>query len=188
MIDKNITYRLIGASIIVLSAAILLPLILDGERPPELKIQVHVTEAPAFPSVEIKPVQPVESIPFEEEESEVSSEQITLIPVSKPSQNNEPKKEPAQVKLPTKTVSPPPVKKNVERWVVQIATFKSKTNASNLVKKLKSEKYNAYSVTVNTLYKVYVGPEFDRAISEKSRDNIKKKFNLSGIVTKFSVN
>ncbi|MCV2402835.1 SPOR domain-containing protein [Marinomonas sp. C2222] len=186
MIDKNITYRLIGASIIVLSAAILLPLILDGERPPELEVEVHVTEPPAFPVVEIQAVQPVESIPFEKEEA--PSEQITLIPVAKVEKKSPPKSESTQAKLPEKTVSPSPVKQNVGRWVVQIATFKSKTNATNLVKKLKAEKYDAYSVTVNSLYKVYVGPEFDRSASEKSRDEIKEKFNLAGIVTKFSVN
>lgn len=184
MIDKNITYRLIGASIIVLSAAILLPLILDGERPPELEIDIHVTEPSAFESLEIQATQPVESIPFEKEEA--ASEKSTLVPVAKVEKENSPKNEPAQNTLPEKTVSPPPVKQNVGRWVVQIATFKSKTNATNLVAKLKADKYDAYSITVNSLYKVYVGPEFDRSASEKSRDEIKKKFNLAGIVTKFS--
>ena len=75
-----------------------------------------------------------------------------------------------------------------DRWVLQIATFKSKENSVRLVEKLKGSNYDAYSLTTNSLYKVYVGPEFKRETSEKMREEIKKKFSLNGIVVKYSVN
>ena len=65
MIDRTITYRLIGAGIMVLSAAVILPLVLDGERPAELDVQVQVTSPPAFPIIEIAPVKPADSLPIE---------------------------------------------------------------------------------------------------------------------------
>lgn len=201
MIDRTITYRLIGASIMVLSAAVFLPLILDGERPAELDIQVQVTTPPAFPVVEIAAVQPIDSLTTKPSASEEKSpNEIRLIPVPSSSKNTK-----TVAKTESRSDVKPAVKKTVvekttakapekattiaaDRWVVQIATFKSRDNATRLVEKLKNSKYDAYSTTTSTLHKVYVGPEFKRDTSEKIRNDIKKKFNLAGIVVKFSVN
>ncbi|WP_255824875.1 SPOR domain-containing protein [Marinomonas rhizomae] len=201
MIDRTVTYRLIGAGIMVLSAAIVLPLILDGERPAELDVQVQVTTPPAFPVVEIAPVQSVDSLPIEKSVGEdKAASDIRLIPVpqsakdvseiskaeSTVSAKSDAKPEPKPVaKEPAEKTTPAPV---AERWTLQIATFKSKDNSVRLVDKLKGANYDAYSLTTNSLYKVYVGPEFKRETSEKMRDEIKKKFSLNGIVVKYSVN
>ena len=195
MIDRTVTYRLIGAGIMVLSAAVILPLVLDGERPAELDVRVQVTEPPAFPIVEIAPVQPVERLPIESKhEDDKAVGDINLIPVPQSakdvesirnveSTSSQPENTP--VAAPAKKAPP---EKIAERWVLQIATFKSKDNAIRLVDKLKESDYDAYSLTTNSLYKVYVGPEFKRDISEKMREEIKKKFSLTGIVVKYSVN
>ncbi|WP_157035966.1 SPOR domain-containing protein [Marinomonas sp.] len=201
MIDRTITYRLIGAGIMVLSAAIILPLILDGERPAELDVQVQVTTPPAFPIVEIAPVQSVDSLPVEQSIGEDKpAEDIRLIPVPQSAKDvsSISSVEPTvSAKLEAKPEAKPAVKEPVEktapiqvadRWVLQIATFKSKENAVRLVEKLKGANYDAYSLTTNSLYKVYVGPEFKRETSEKMREEIKKKFSLNGIVVKYSVN
>lgn len=193
MIDRTITYRLIGASIMVLSAAIVLPLILDGERPPELDVQVQVSEPPEFPTLKIAPVQPVDALPIESSKDEKEPQEISLIPVPKTAKDVD---EPIQQAAPK--VVPEPTQKVVvektapeviaDRWVVQIASFKSKDNAIRLVDKLKQANYDAYSITTNSLYKVFVGPELKRETSEKIRNDIKSQFNLSGIVVKFSTN
>ncbi|SHF25764.1 SPOR domain-containing protein [Marinomonas polaris] len=202
MIDRTITYRLIGAGIMVLSAAIILPLILDGERPAELDVQVQVTTPPAFPIVEIAPVQSVDNLPIEQSIGEDrAAEDIRLIPVPQSANDvssisgvestvsakpeAKPEAKPAVEKEPVEKSAPVQV---ADRWVLQIATFKSKENAVRLVEKLKGANYDAYSLTTNSLYKVYVGPEFKRETSEKMREEIKKKFNLNGIVVKYSVN
>ncbi|MGR0279883.1 SPOR domain-containing protein [Marinomonas dokdonensis] len=207
MIDNAIKYRLIGAGIMVLSAAALLPLVLDGERPAELDRQVELAKAPEFVVQKIEPVQSLEEITqapsstFEES----TSDEIQLIPV--PKQTNAgntvtnliekptakasvvEKPQPApSVSAPKATPAPAVSTKPAERWTLQIATFKSQENAQRLVAKLKDANYDAYSITVNSLYKVYVGPEFKREVSEKARDQIKKDFRLSGFVIKYSVN
>lgn len=193
MIDKTITYRLIGASIVVLSAAVVLPLILDGERPAELDIQVEVTAPPVFPVIEIAPVQPVDSLAVKPSLTEEKKpNEISLIPVPSAAKNI---KTIAQTDPELSEARMKPVKKPMEkttaivddRWVVQIATFKSRDNATRLVEKLKNAKYDAYSTTTSSLHKVFVGPEFKRDVSEKIRNDIKKKFNLAGIVVKFSL-
>jgi len=194
MIDRTITYRLIGASIMVLSAAIVLPLILDGERPSELDIQVQVTKPPMFPVVEIAQVQPISSLEDKSSSSEERSpNDIRLIPVPSSAKDVKTiaKTELETAKSEVKPVVKAPEKQTTvaaDRWVVQIATFKSRENATRLVEKLKGSKYDAYSTTTSSLHKVYVGPEFKRDTSEKIRNDIKKQFNLAGIVVKFSVN
>ena len=192
MIDRTITYRLIGAGIMVLSAAVILPLILDGERPPELDVQVRVTAPPAFPLPEISPVKPVDSLSnVSKNTEETSVGDISLIPVPQSANdidqtpNTEVKASSPEVTAPAKKITP---EKIADRWVLQIATFKSKDNANRLVQKLKDADYDAYSLTTNSLYKVYVGPEFKRETSEKKSEEIKKKFSLNGIVVKYSVN
>lgn len=198
MIDRTITYRLIGAGIMVLSAAIILPLILDGERPAELDVQVQVTTPPAFPVVKIAPVQTVDSLPVEQSigGEERAAEDIRLIPVpqsAKDVSSISKTESTVSAKSEAKPVVKEPVEKTAavpvaDRWVLQIATFKSKENSVRLVEKLKAANYDAYSLTTNSLYKVYVGPEFKRETSEKMREEIKKKFSLNGIVVKYSVN
>ncbi|PYF84666.1 DedD protein [Marinomonas alcarazii] len=192
MIDRTITYRLIGAGIMVLSASIILPLILDGERPEELDMQVQVTSPPAFSPIEIAPAQPVDSLPVTSmQDSASDSDEIELIPVPKPAKDVsqvssiEPEEPASSAKAPVEKRTPTVV---ADRWTLQIATFKSKDNATRLVEKLKAAKYDAYSLTTNSLYKVYVGPELKREVSDKLRDEIKKEFSLSGIVVKYSVN
>ncbi|WP_232827935.1 SPOR domain-containing protein [Marinomonas shanghaiensis] len=207
MIDRTITYRLIGAGIMVLSAAIILPLILDGERPAELDMQVQVTAPPAFQPLEIAAVQPVERLPVEPfVEEDAAVDDIQLIPVAPASNDIEmleqttpaaptptPQAASVPVSTPVKQEVKTPVEKVApaavgERWTLQIATFKSKENAVRLVEKLKEGNYAAYSLTTNALYKVYVGPELKRETSEKMREEIKQKFSLTGFVTKYSVN
>tara|TARA_R110001606_G_scaffold355428_2_gene506418 strand:+ start:1974 stop:2567 length:594 start_codon:yes stop_codon:yes gene_type:complete len=197
MIDRTVTYRLIGAGIMVLSAAIILPLILDGERPAELDVKVQVTTPPTFPVVKIAPVQSVDSLPVEQSISEErAAEDIRLIPVPQSAKDVSSigkTESTVSAKSEAKPIVKEPVEKTAsvpvaDRWVLQIATFKSKENSVRLVEKLKGSNYDAYSLTTNSLYKVYVGPEFKRETSEKMREEIKKKFSLNGIVVKYSVN
>ncbi|MCB5160412.1 SPOR domain-containing protein [Marinomonas algarum] len=198
MLDKTMRYRLIGAGIMVLSAATVLPLILDGERPAELDINVQVTSPPDFPVIDIQPVQPAGSMASADSASGTpTTEDIQLIPVPKPAKDvskivssSSSVATPKVASVPTKSSSSASQSSEpiAERWTLQIATFKSKDNTVRLVEKLKKANYDAYSMTTNSLYKVYVGPEFKRSVSEKKREEIKDKFKLNGIVIRYSVN
>ena len=151
--------------------------------------------------MDIAPVQSVDALPIEQSVGEdTNADDIRLIPVPKSAQdvseisNTESTvsakpeiKEEAKAPVKEHVKKPTPVPAT-DRWALQIATFKSKENSVRLVEKLKSANYDAYSLTTNSLYKVYVGPEFKRETSEKMREEIKKKFNLNGIVVKYSVN
>lgn len=200
MLDTKSKYRLIGAGLLIASSAILLPLVLDGERPEQLNVQISVPEKPDFPDVAIAPVQPLADIAeAPAQEAPIDANEIELIPVpqqakptSEPIQTAKqeaPKPQPVTTKKePEKT----PVKKELapigDRWTLQVATFGKKDNAQRTLKKLQDAGYPAYVMTTNSLYKVFVGPELQRDVSEKVKAEIKKKFKLSGIVVKYSPN
>lgn len=195
MLDKSSTHRLIGAGIMLVAAAALLPVILDGERPPELDQEIVVSKAPVIPEIVIKPVQPLPSVDKQiefkklEKANDVKAEEVL---VQKPKSTTASSQKVIKQE-PEKTKAPVVVKKlektnKKARWTLQIASFKSRENANALVKKLQSANYPAYTITTKTLFKVYVGPEIKRSRSESLKQEIKKKFSLDGFIVKYSAN
>ncbi len=210
MLDKTVRFRLIGVVLMVGLSAGVLPVILDGERPPELDVNIQVESAPLIQSVQIPPLQPITSLGDNSvvEENSTSTATANPVPSQEQSQKVIPstsvanvddvksaeKNEVKQTAKSSSVIQAPQIKKqqvsplNGVRWSVQIATFKSKSNADNLVKKLIKADYAAYSITTNSLYKVYVGPEIDREKAESYKDKIEDEFRLKGFIVKYSEN
>ena len=194
MLDAKSKYRLIGAGLLLGSSAILLPLILDGERPESLDVQISVPERPEFPEVAIAPVQPVSEMEIPDEPVDVNS--IELLPSDPETQPVKPvAKEPVRVVSEPEMKPEEPVLKVTkepvpirERWTLQVATPGKQDNATRTLKKLKDAGYPAYVMTTNSLFKVFVGPELKREESEKMKQKVQKEFKLSGIVVKYSPN
>ena len=194
MLDAKSKYRLIGAGLLLGSSAVLLPLILDGERPESLDVQISVPERPEFPEVAIAPVQPVSEMEIPDEPVDVNS--IELLPSDPETQPVKPvAKEPVRVVSEPEAKPAEPVLKVTkepvpigERWTLQVATFGKQDNATRTLKKLKDAGYPAYVMTTNSLFKVFVGPELKREESEKMKQKVHKEFKLSGIVVKYSPN
>ncbi|WP_191603390.1 SPOR domain-containing protein [Marinomonas algicola] len=210
MLDKTVRFRLIGVIILVIVSAAVLPIILDGERPPELDVTIQIEAAPSIPSVKVAPLQPITSLGINDdsdseiEPSSSADEPTTNVSTSSVKKEEHSKQSDDGIFKPQVTVkatntirsneqsstpkSVAPTASKEPRWSVQIATFKSKNNAENLVKKLIKADYAAYSITTNSLYKVYVGPEIKREKAEQFRDQIKKDIGLKGLIVKYSEN
>ncbi|WP_417552322.1 SPOR domain-containing protein [Marinomonas fungiae] len=201
MLDTKSKYRLIGAGLLIASSAALLPLVLDGERPEELNVQISVPERPTFPEVAIAPVQPVaeleERSSVQEEELDVNSIELINIESEQQPKTQAPTQSQTVVKAPEPiktepTPKPVEVKRELapvgERWTLQVATFGQQDNATRTLKKLQDAGYPAYVMSSNSLYKVFVGPELKREASELMKDKVLKEFKLSGIVVKYSPN
>jgi len=192
MLDKSSTHRLIGAGIMLVAAAAILPVILDGERPPELDVDIRVSKAPVIPQVVIKPAQPLPLVEKQIQYKKLNKAIDTPVIKSKDISKKETTK--AVVKKKDAVIKKAVVVKKLEKtakkakWTLQIASFKSRSNASALVKKLQAANYPAYTITTKTLFKVYVGPEIKRTRSESLKQEIKKKFSLEGFVVKYSAN
>jgi len=193
MLDKSSTHRLIGAGIMLVAAAALLPVILDGERPPELDVDIRVSKAPVIPEVVIKPAQPLSVVEKQIEYKKLEKAIDTPVKDIQVASKKESVKAVVVKKKETVTKKAVVVKKlaktsNKAKWTLQIASFKSRSNASALVKKLQAANYPAYTITTKTLFKVYVGPEIKRTRSESLKKEIKKKFSLDGFIVKYSAN
>ncbi|TBR42150.1 SPOR domain-containing protein [Marinomonas agarivorans] len=212
MLDKSSMHRLIGAGIMLVAAVCILPLILDGERPNDLGVSVSSPPpAPNITTVKINPVQKLPEVKKGSTDKSLESDKPKVVrkviePKGKakedvvaasPVVEKKDTKAPSSKKEATQpqTTPPKPVVKKLEtstakpaRWVVQIASFKNRNNASALVKKLQKANYAAYIITTKTLYKVFVGPEIKKRRSEQIKQEIKQKFRLEGFVVKYSEN
>lgn len=67
-------------------------------------------------------------------------------------------------------------------YMVQVGAFGQQANALGLRDRLRASGYSAHVVSGTGKHRVLVGPELDRATAEGSRDSLKRKMKLSGIV------
>lgn len=78
---------------------------------------------------------------------------------------------------------------DLSAWVVQLGSFKQKSNAEKLLKKLKAEGYSAFIETINgasgSVYRVRVGPEMTQKKANNIRQRIAKKHAIQGKVMRY---
>ncbi len=83
----------------------------------------------------------------------------------------------------------PPKAVNNSAWVIQLGSFKHKSNVAELVSKLKSNGYTVFTkpikTTQGTLTKVFIGPELIKSSLSKKLVPLKKLTNVQGKVARF---
>lgn len=83
----------------------------------------------------------------------------------------------------------PPKSVNKEAWVIQLGSFKHKSNVAELVSKLKHNGYTVFTKPIKTkqgtLTKVFVGPELIKATLMKKIPALKKLTNVQGKIARF---
>lgn len=196
--------RLVGTIIVAAVVIIFLPDVLDGEK------KSHQDDFEAIPKAEVFSGK-LTNKPFPEEKlvrqkvTPISNEEaIDEAPIDKPA--SEPTKQVVQVKK--KVAKPaviPPVKvaskpkkalpeKAVakEAWVIHLGSFKDKTNVAQLLKKLKSKGYIAFTKPIKTkqgtLTKVIIGPELIKTAMVKKLPALKDLTGIQGKVAYFEPN
>ncbi len=96
--------------------------------------------------------------------------------------NNSAISKPILGQQPTKAVSK-------EAWVIQLGSFKHKTNVAELVDKLKGNGYTVFTKPIKTkqgmLTKVFVGPELIKTSLTKKLPALKKLTNVQGKIARF---
>lgn len=74
-------------------------------------------------------------------------------------------------------------------WVVQIGSFKDKSNALRIVNQLRAKGYRAFiqeiSSAFNNTTRVYVGPEHKQAIAHELADRLQSEMHVKGIVVSY---
>ncbi|KGJ96365.1 SPOR domain-containing protein [Colwellia psychrerythraea] len=198
--------RLVGTIIVAAVVIIFLPDVLDGEK------QSHQADFEAIPQAEVFSGK-LTNKPFPEDKlvhqkvTPISNETaIDDIATENLPQGSSQQTEKIKVKVPsTKAIVKPPVriaKKSVanlpekaiakEAWVIHLGSFKDKDNVAQLLKKLKSKGYIAFTKPIKTkqgtLTKVIIGPELIKSAMIKKLPALKKLTNIQGKVAYFEPN
>jgi len=195
--------RLVGTIIVAAVVIIFVPDVLDGEK------TSHQTDFEAIPKAEVFSGK-LTNKPFPDEklarqkvtetsnEVAVDTDKISA-PVSKDKPSN------TGVKSKT-TISKPATKPKVitankpskrlpekaiakEAWVIHLGSFKDKDNVAQLLKKLKSKGYIAFTKPIKTkqgtLTKVIIGPELIKTTLEKKIPALKTLTGIQGKVAHY---
>lgn len=77
------------------------------------------------------------------------------------------------------------VKLKNSAWVVQMGSFKNKTNAIRLTNQLRAQGYKAFTREIRSTLRVYVGPEFKQASAATLANKIEQQMKLRGIIISY---
>ena len=171
--EEKSKHRLVGALVLLSLAIIFLPSLIyrdDTTQEIIVRSQAPIPPAPLIEPVEIappppKPQAPVESAPlFKPEEPEP----VAQAPVS-----------------PRLTEQGVP-----EGWLIQVASLSLKKSAEVLVSRLKADGYSAYWEAAATIqgerYRVFVGPQIDKARAEKAKAAIDRSYQVTSRLLRFN--
>lgn len=70
-------------------------------------------------------------------------------------------------------------------WVIQLGSFKSKTNALRLVNQLRLKGYHAFIQQVDARTRVFVGPEGKQQIARMVASQLEEEMHISGMVVSY---
>lgn len=200
--------RLVGTIIVAAVAIIVLPDILDGDKK---TYQDNFETIPTAPEVDFPvankafPKEKLTKLPQEKISNETALDETSSIDTSKLLKekgvavstlvkesdfSTEKKKtviektQPKEIKkLPSKAVPK-------QAWAIQLGSFRHQNNVDDLVNKLKSNGYTAFTKPIKTkngkLTKVFVGPELIKSSLEKKLPGLKKLTNVQGKVARFT--
>jgi DedD protein len=204
-VNDILKQRLVGALILVALGVIFWPIIFIQ---PDDADSVEPHSVPAAPGVSIEPIEapddaglrvsPELSISGEEGE-ETTAQAVDAVP--EPASEPEP---PAPVAQPpqaapeaasrtTRTEAPAKLAMDSEgvpvAWTLQVATLSSQAKADDLRRRLLALDHKAYVARVQrngrTLYRVCVGPGFERAEIEDLKRSIDSTFGVSSLVARY---
>ena len=185
--DRALKERVIGATVLVIIAVLIVPIFLDGRSGEPENVQESIT----------LPGQEGEGI----KQKTIVLERDREQPVPAPREGDKPRQEkPKEVKPPpaettvaksteSKTSSAPPApppQSSTGMWAVQLGSFSNQANAERLAADLRKEGYAAFLSQLQTgsgkLHRVRVGPQKDRASAEAMASKLGAKGHKGQVV------
>lgn len=203
--------RLVGALILVALGVVFWPIIFvePGDEP--AAEQPRIPPRPAVETAAIEPPDMAGLRPSEEIEAQKAARAAELAwPVPAPDSKQEsqpadesrsvaakdPKPEKAPASVPSrKTRTEAPEKLVVDSdgvpvaWILQVATVSSSDKANELRDHLLKVDQKAYVKRVKrngkNLYRVYIGPKFERAVLESMQPRIDREFGVKSMIARY---
>jgi DedD protein len=194
-LDEQLKQRLVGAGVIVSLIVVFVPMLLDEPDDSEpVEIDTRIPDMPPalqqpLPSREILPPPvPMTSIVESEQGLGSGSPRVEKEPASP---------EPAASSVSTNTSNAPAGDKGTGKarptptaWLVQVASFTHRENASRLVERLRQAQMPAQlheaMIAGKRHYRVQMLPQLDRKDAEKLIERIKQEFDLTATLRRYS--
>ncbi len=163
--------RLVGALVLIALGVVFWPVIfVQSERQP-LDRSNQVPAMPKLRDMQIQAPQPVNKAPSSSDTTE-----IVLHDAPPEAQDNEDK--------PSLDAKGIPV-----AWVLQVVSVSKKEKADSLTRELVDLGHKAYSRSVRrdgeVLYRVYIGPVFDRGSLLKTKQSIDQRLKVNAIIARY---
>ncbi len=202
--NQSTKQRVVGIAVIAFAAAVILPVLFDGQGSYELPLESRIPDPEPFPTPpRLTPERPVIVADTEQvrvvepsvpapvvDTSALEQSQNTDTAVAEPAQ---PAPSIAEVTAPAPTSTAPgldPVGLP-EGWSVRLASFSDEANAQNLLDILQSNGHRAYTRKIDssqgTLTAVFVGPGVDRDAVQQLQQQLRAETQLAGIVVRYEV-
>ena len=182
--------RLVGALVIIVLAAVFWPVIFVGPEGEPMDRSSQVPQIPSLRQMQLDKPEPLREIPPAATQSSVSAAQAVELqqetspqePVAVDREKQQDVQERAQVNALDEQGIP-------IAWTLQLVSVSKQDKAEVLMQELLDMGYKAYFKAVShgdgTLYRVYVGPKFERAKLDDAKRVLDKKFQVSSIVTRY---
>lgn len=173
--------RLVGAVVLALAAAVLVPMLLESDPKPlgeDVSVKIPPVDDAKFTSklparAETAPVVPAK--PAGPPPAEPPKESVAAAPAKETPAAEAQKPAPPQKPAPNDPAKSPPVKPGT--FSVQLAAFADDKGANALANRLKKAGHPAYtepySTSRGTLWRVRVGPYSTREAAESARTKLK---------------
>ena len=197
MHEQSIRERMIGASVLVLAAVILLPWMLDGSG--HQAMQAAERDTPAT-SAQLPP-RPVAFTDYAAGTADLSAPMVYDAPINTIPTGAIPINPGVEPQTPATQRTPPPAatptivspprsdptpRRAMEGWVVQVGSFGVEANAQDQVRQLRAAGHTAFVERTQAdgrdLWRVKVGPEAQRERALVLRERLQRDLALSGIV------
>jgi DedD protein len=183
--DRRVKERLIGASILVTLAVLVVPELLSGPKP-EVPA-MHLPAAAPEPIRNVTVDLATNKAPAEPE----TSTPVTDLPASAPAPLPQVQTPPPSANIAAaphvETQAPSPISSKAGSWAVQLGSFANRANADNLVHQLKAQAMPVYILSsgsgTSARYRVRVGPLPDRQAADKTAVKLKALGHASSVVT-----
>ena len=177
--NDGLKQRFVGAIVLICLALILWPVIFSGPSGPGMDRNSYIPPKPAIESFKIiEPVEPKNIDPVAQPVPDNTGPTVEALPeqVSKQSQDKADKPALNDKGLP-------------KSWVLQVASFSKRGNATELKKALQAKGYKAFTREIKTnsglSVRVYIGPKLSKASFAKDKQAIDRQFKVKSLIVKF---
>ena len=183
--------RIVGTIVIASLALIFLPIMFDGQGSHQTQTASRIPEQPVVPilpepqqsrpviisdadlvAIEIKPEPEPVTKPIEESASDVIEVSASESGFTRD--------------IPTLNLAGLP-----NGWSIRLGSFSEASNATNLLQRLQSAGYKAYTRDIDSeqaeLTGVFVGPWLERALVNDYIDQLRDEFQLEGMVVRYQL-